>query len=347
MKRFFYFLIILFCFSCKEKENFITEQIQLSEPKQLEIIKTTRIPAKCYSQIIMLDTLIMMTTACDYHCFSIYNKFTHEFITSFLDHGQKEFDFDFPSLYLSIDYDSQKILCYDINSLKNAEINVDSILHGVNPYTQIKYSKKDKELFATVNLSYISENKIIGFEVVHVNRGMFFIYDTHTKEKKWIDYSPKFEYEDKQILYEVYYNLTVANQDKQTIAVAFRYIDMVCFYDFNGILKKRVCFSDLRQPETMKNVPIIAHDEKLFFISTFATSKYYYAMKYNMSPIDISKNKAINPVIIKFDWDGNFICNYTFDRGINAFCIDENRMRIYIVASTENPEYEELIELKM
>jgi hypothetical protein len=344
MKRYIYFLIILSCFSCKE--NY--EISLLPAPKELEVVKTTPID-KCPRELIMLDTLVMMTTLCDFHCFSIYNKFTHEFIISFLDRGQKEFDFDLPSLYSSVDYDIKKILCYDLNSLKNAEINVDSILHGANPYTQIKYSKKDKELFWNINLSYIDDNEIVGSNNGNtVGEGMFFIYDRKTKEKQWIDYAPKFEYEDKLTLPGAYSNVIAANQDKKTIVAAFRVIDMVCFYNFDGSLKKRICFSEPRQPKTMQNSPIVDMEQKMFFIHIFATSKYFYAMRYNMSPMDLYLKKIENPVIIKFDWDGNIIGSFTYNEKLGPFCVDETQNRIYTITEDEsNAEFYRFMELQM
>jgi hypothetical protein len=347
MKRFFYFLIILFCFSCKEKQNFITEQIQLSEPKQLEVVKTTRIPAKCVTDyFITVDSLLLMTTYCDSMCFSVYNKFTHEFVISFGYQGKGELDISCPLLYRSTNYDSGKILAYDGDLCKDITINMDSIVKGTNPYRHIKFSRQSKELWWTENLSYLTANKIAGTNVANFSGdGMFFIYDTEKKNMQWIDFNPKYEYEDNDCLGYVYANITTANKNKQFIAAAFRSIDMICLYDFDGSCKKRICFSNLKKP--VINKKYVDNNEKLYFLRLVGTEQYLYAVRGNISAIDVQNGVKYHPGILKFDWDGNFICNYTFDRSINAFCVDEDRMRIYIVASTENPEYEELIELQM
>jgi hypothetical protein len=344
--------MVLSCFACKEQEHF--EVTQISESKELELVKTTFMPVKCATGCVILDSLLMMTTECDFHCFSLYNKFTHEFVSSFIEKGHKEFDFDMPFLYTSAVYDSKKVLCYDLNKMRTVEINVDSIIKGGNPYSVTKFSKTEKGILGDMNLSYITDNKIVGNNSSMVGDGMFFIYDTQTKEKQWIDYSPKYKYEDIRALPDAYYNVIAANKEKQSIAVAFWRIDMVSFYNSNGSLKKQICFSELKKPATMQNTSIIDMNEKIYFINIFATQNYCYAIRYNMSNIDLyMKRIEYNPLIIKFDWDGNIIGTYNFNeqmmlsRQIVAFCVDDTRNRMYIVVNTENPEFQKLMELQM
>jgi hypothetical protein len=349
MKRFFYFLIIVLCFSCKEKENIKTEQIQIPEPNEMEIVETTLIPAKCaIDNFIMVDSLLLMTTYCDSMCFSVYNKFTHEFVISFGNKGNRQFDISFPLLYKQENYDAEKILAYDSDLCRNITINLDSIVKGYNPYSQIKFTRQDKELWWTGELSHINENKIVGSNMASFSGdGMFFIYNTQTKEKQWIDFNPKYEYDINDYLRFVYDNVIATSKNRQSIAVAFRSIDMICLYDFDGSCKKRICFSELKKPVVDKKRKIIDEDEKLYFFRIFGTEKYFYAVRGNISTADILNGINYQPDILKFNWDGELIDNYSFKKPINAICIDEDRMRLYIVTSTDNPEYEELIEFKL
>lgn len=73
-----------------------------------------------------------------------------------------------------------------------------------------------------------------------------------------------------------------------------------------------------------------------FFAHPLATDKYIYVLWIDQSEEEMMADIAsLRPMLLIFDWDGNFIKNYRLDKPIHAFAINESNNRLYGVSPLE------------
>lgn len=324
-----------------------TDITVIDSPKELKVLKTTRIPQNCVSDIIIADSLLVMTAECGKEAVMVYNRNNHEHVLDFGVKGALPSEFKFPFVYKSVDYNPDSICLYDLNRYENKQVNLSAIVNGGNQYVHIKDSPVDRDLFYCIEMSMCND-KIVGVDMIAgVESGLFFIYDPKTQKKKHVDYERyKNNYPNIETLQQAWSGFLFANGELHTIAESFCYLDMVNFYHDNGKLKRSVRFSKIKAPRKAVEFSGIDVREKYFTRDVFGTKDHCWVLRYGDSLEEMRGGKVIEQTLLQLDWNGNLVGSYSMVANTHVIAVDETRRRVYSVARTDDLEYAELVEFQ-
>lgn len=329
--------------SCKKHDYRI---IGLPAVTPLTIVKEEVISEDCINGILVLDTILLTLNECGINVFSVYDSENLERILNFGETGDKPSEFSSPHFYNDLNSCNFPLKICDMNRLQEKEIDLDAILQGENVYKSIKDINLPVEVIWARNMARFG-NAIAGSDLDAMKEsGPVFIYDTDTKKKTYIKYSPSYSFKRRQTLPIAYYNHIFVNAEKQTIGVAFRHLDMVNFYDLNGKLKRSAAFSKIRRPLESRDMAGIDYSYPVFHSGAFGCEDYFFAIRLNSSIEDWQRGKRINVEILKFDWEGNLLAVYSAPEPVLNVTCNRTGDSFYATIETDDPEYAKILKMQ-
>lgn len=318
-------LIILFTFSCKDKE--LSELYDLSKAVYVNTETRSYVSNSCFTTSFIYDSLLVFKAECDDNIFHIFNKNTLDRIHKFGEKGRAPFEFHFPFPYISntTSLDGNSVfLFYDLNLYQNKAINFSKIIQGYDLGDCITSELIDKNLIDSDHLNILDNGSIAGIDISSPN-GIFYIYDSITKIKQWVSYDHKFELEDRYYK-SVYQGLMASGRG--VIIFAYKYIDEILVFDLTGNLLKKYNFSKLLPPKLSTSFTGVDHDAPIFFSQVYATPSTCMFLRLNRSIQDITNSdECIH--LIELDWSGEIVNVYKTHMILGAFCLDNESRTLY------------------
>jgi hypothetical protein len=205
-------LLFLLSLSCSKKNE--TEITPLKN--DLSLVKDTvyEITDRAFVNMIVCDSFLIFISSKDSCYFHVHNIKTMAPVIKFGVAGNAEFEFrNYPRL-VKKDYTSSTALeSIDLFTLK--KINIIDILQGGDIINGITGERLEDDLTFSRDIAYLDSNRVVGTSL-SMSKGLFYIYNKVTKEKRWIDYQPKYRIE-KKYCDMLYYGLIGTNQNKKRI----------------------------------------------------------------------------------------------------------------------------------
>lgn len=328
---FVFFIFFIATVSCTNKKQVIIPEIEFLKARD-----SISYPDKCYYSAMIYDSLLVLTTDCDSNYFHIFNKNTLKPILSFGTKGKGPTDFSTPlpfktnslmeAPFTNIDY-------YNANSPVISSINFPNIINKIELSSCIKSNTIDEDLFMNIELNKISDYEIAGIDIGRSN-GLFYIYNSKTKTKNWIDFSPGLKSFDERLSSVIYAGSLCSNN--KVLVFANKFFDEISFYSADGELLKKYNFAGGREPEINSEDMFIEATSQIYFTKSYATSQYYYVFRLNNTIEAVRKTTLLPSSLFVFDWQSNLLKNYGLRSLPVCFCIDESTKLLYTIEKT-NP----------
>lgn len=216
----------------------------------------------------------------------------------------------------------------------------EKFIHVYDTAFNFKFSVSDKgKLFSEFNMPQFFNTNFIDSTFVgksiDMNYGSFFIYNSRSKEKKWIKFNHKFRYPDKKYEDQSYLNSICVHPQKKKIIVAYRYFDLIQLYDDEGKLLQECCFSKIQKPLLSTIASGMAPEASFYNLSTCGTNKYCYILRANKTGIQLQNQpQKLSGQLIVMDWSGNIKNIYPCPELLYSICVDANDT--YLFATIDN-----------
>lgn len=216
----------------------------------------------------------------------------------------------------------------------------EKFIHVYDTAFNFKFSVSDKgKLFSEFNMPQFFNTNFIDSTFVgksiDMNYGSFFIYNSTSKEKKWIKFNHKFRYPDKKYEDQSYLNSICVHPQKKKIIVAYRYFDLIQLYDDEGKLLQECCFSKIQKPLLSTVASGMAPEASFYNLSICGTNKYCYILRANKTGIQLQNQpQKLSGQLIVMDWSGNIKNIYPCPELLYSICVDANDT--YLFATIDN-----------
>lgn len=324
--------------SCREKPV-----IPLNITKSLSLSNEKRIINNGYGYSLTKDSLLIMIAYSDPD-----EKFIHLYDTSFHfkfsvgNKGKLFSEFNMPQFFNNnlITPQDSVIRIFDINLLQEKYFTLKNLID--NPYAEeeIKGKYLPAKLHFTDNLNILNDTIIIG-KSTDMNYGVFFLYNSHTQDKKWIKFNHKFRYPDKKYEDHSYLNSICAHPQKKRIIVAYRYFDLIQLYDDGGELLKEISFSKIQKPLLSTITSCMAPEARFYHLSIYGTNEYCYILRADKTGAELQNGpKGFSGQLIVMDWEGNIKNIYHCPHLLYSICVDPADTYLYAtVEDQDDPEY--------
>ena len=216
----------------------------------------------------------------------------------------------------------------------------EKFIHVYDTAFNFKFSVGNKgKLFSEFNMPQFFNTNFIDSTFVgrsiDMNYGSFFIYNSRSKEKKWIKFNHKFRYPDKKYEDQSYLNSICVHPQKKKIIVAYRYFDLIQLYDDEGKLLQECCFSKIQKPLLSTVASGMAPEASFYNLSICGTNKYCYILRANKTGIQLQNQpQKLSGQLIVMDWSGNIKNIYPCPELLYSICVDANDT--YLFATIDN-----------
>lgn len=303
-------IIILFLFSCK-KESYIkdysltnrehvclTSSILLSTDNNNSYFSDLKImQKKCIISDSKSDTIFRVFRDNDFSTQLFFTKSDNEYTIN-------PHHISFTS---EVKNKSNDILFIDGNYFFNSMVikNEEIINHRMSTHTDLPHA-----IDYNISSKYIYGNQ-------KDSRSMYsFYFYSPDSGAYWIRPADKI----KKICNDplVCSNNLCINESKNTLVVAYRYVNFVSLYDLDGELKTTIQIGkDIAKPYIHKDLGIKPEKTKKYFIDTYGTSQYIYCL------FSDSYDFSTNSTVFIFKWNGKHVKTLQLDHPISKFAIDE------------------------
>ena len=335
-------LLILFVFSCKQNERINFPITELNKTQVLsDTLNWAKIVEGCYTDIFTVDSLLILIARCDSDYIHIYNKYTLQFFKKIGKKGNAPHEFARPVRYnsQSTTSNNSSIIFFDTHVGYNKCVDFQKIMSNVNFASCVDEKAVDTELLACHNINLINDNTV-AMQSIDVSEGIFMLYNPQTKNKKWVDYYPIMNFENKREYISVYYGSIHANVCKDRIVYASRHFDEILFFDINGKLISGSIFSMLKRPIIETKFKGVSHDSEIFFLSMCSTKQLIYILRVNQSTNQLIKEPKTPMQIVVFDWEGTLHEVYELNIFPHLFYVDEDSNTLYVLrANSEENDF--------
>lgn len=334
MKIILLFIIIILLNSCKE-----TPVTPLKITKSLSLLNEKRVTNNGYGYSLTKDSLLIMIAYGDPN-----EKFIHIYDTSFNfkfsagNKGKLFSEFNMPQFFNNnlINPQDSIIRIFDINLLQEKYFTIKNLIQ--NPYTEEKIRGRylPTKLYFTDNLNTLNDSIIIG-KSIDINDGVFFLYNYHTQEKKWIKFNHKFRYPDKKYEDYSYLNSICVHPQRKKIILAYRYFDLIQLYDDRGELLKEICFSKIQKPLLSTITSCMAPEARFYNLSICGTNKYCYILRADKTGVELqNRPKNLSGQLIVIDWEGNIKKIYYCPHFLYSICVDPTDTYLYATVEDDD-----------
>lgn len=340
-KIFLLALLPIFYISCYQANK--EEITSITEISVLKKDSTYYIQDRSFTDMMILDSLLILIANKDSNYFHVFNKITLKPVINFAKKGNAEFEFNHTPFFLKQFYKNKNYFeVFDLFSIKR--INIKNIIDGNNIAHEIKSKPINEEITLSREIVPIDSNFFVGSSLSR-SEGLFYIYNKKNRNKKWVTYNPKLKLNSKY--YDsVYYGLIEISPNRETIVYCPRFFNRVLFFNKNGKLLKTLNFSTIKVPKTEKKYLGVSNEETIYSYQTYRTDKYIYVLRPfqsldnligNMSPIKVQ--------ILCLTWEGDI--HQVFDLDLKTmptlFCIDEQNKKIIFHTPLDSYLYNDII----
>ena len=119
------------------------------------------------------------------------------------------------------------------------------------------------------------------------------------------------------------------NEPKNTLVVAYRYVNFISLYNLDGELKTTIQIGeDIAKPYIHKDLGIKPEKTKKYFIDIYGTSQYIYCL------FSGSYDFSTNSTVFIFKWNGIHVKTLQLDHPISKFAIDDKNS--FMIGITSN-----------
>jgi len=145
----------------------------------------------------------------------------------------------------------------------------------------------------------------------------------------WIPYTPLFKDVESRYLNSIYYGTLCSNS--QAIVFAYRYLDIISFYDLDGKPIKQHSYSQIAKPLLSTRFSGVEDSNRIYYTHSFGTTNSCLVLRVTQ-PWNILRDSNQHPSeILSFDWDGNLKSVYTLNYSPWCFCFDEKENAIFCI----------------
>lgn len=124
-----------------------------------------------------------------------------------------------------------------------------------------------------------------------------------------------------------YAKITTVKPDGSKFIAFYGGYNMFKIFNNNGSLIKQVKINDKSLPTTTSN------NKFIFRIRAHASDNYIYTLSLNTTEEDISQDpESFRPLLEVWDWDGNQISRFRFDRLVTDFTVSEKYRKLYALS---------------
>lgn len=320
-------LLMIFESSCSN-EKFE----KLDNPVPLKSKQSVIIPDGCYHDIFIIhDSLLVLISECDTNYFSVFDKKSLKLIAKFGNKGKGPYDFNFPFPFKTNSLEQDNMVSFDFYNLNMpiiSKINFENVLRDKSSKNNIQTQLMNKELFGLDELCQLSDNSIAGID--HNNPyGLFTFYNEMKESKIWISYAPLYKDIESRYYNSMYYGTLCSNGE--IIAYAYRYFDIVSFYDLDGKILKQSSYSRITKPALSKRFSGVEDSNIIYYTHSFGTKNNLLLLRV-MQPWNVLRDSNQHKSeILCFDWKGKLESVYSLFYVPECFCFDERENSIYCI----------------
>ena len=322
MKKKLLFIPIILAMGCTntkyEKVLFDKEEVLLSN-------EVNYIPPSCYSEIKLLDSVLILIDQCNNNFIHLYSIAEEEKITQAGTKGRGPNEMIGPLFYKpSISANKttkQEVYLYDVNLQKDYALNLKGDSVGFITGTQMGTDINQRGWQLTR-----LKNNVIGIDLIETC--MYFNYNKNTNDKSNIAYPDVYnDYlkHDQEIILD---KDICVNEEKKKIVIGMHYFNHLYFYDMQGNILKSYAINKGQDPKIEEN-QVVSMSNYFYTFDIYGTTKNIYILWYGEKLINIEENDTQGINLLVFDWDMNFIKNYQLDKEIYDFAVDEKNRKLY------------------
>lgn len=339
-KVFTFIMIICSMVSCKRSSDLLVEVKELDfRNKTSDVVhgeEIISIPG--VSEFLLFDSLFMFITSDPSGELKVYNSNTMKHIGSFCAKGRARNEFQKALLITNQIYCNEKghiILPLNnyIHEIREIDIT-ESLAQGKTVIAGICENTNDgagATIFLDNNLDYkfvYTKNK---YEYDEKKRGvpcLYTVIQPSGKKSKIKVFNSKMDVTNEKYDLSPYTGNLYKHPSRNLVVEKFSYMEYLLFFDFDSDQKYAIhqadalSFADVYEKNTRR--------EKDYSFTDVATTENYLLVLYWRGDyyLDVPDKKGANEVLV-FDWEGNYIKGFKFDRPIIRIEYDETRHILY------------------
>jgi len=325
-----FFLIFLILSSCSEKKESILDLFN-----QITVLRGDTLPFQPFLgqpfQVLKTDSFFLVRDQYENHSITVINQFTGESKRT-LRHGSGPNEVVQPVLFSQLINDSI-LNIFERNTSTIIQFRLEDILFENNP-TVIKKTKLD----GFVGL--IQEAKDFYVALGPFEKGMFGIFNKDgQKRHEYISYlNEDGKFSEPFFRFYVYQSDIKLSSDGRKLVQAGLYYDLLCFYRIdkdNISVHRKYFFNDANVDGTRSRL-ILLPNTKLCFYSLYPTENKVYAL-YSGDEHG-NRNQTRSFYLLCFDWDGNPLKAYKFDRSLLSIWVNKSDTELFGLCMEDEPK---------
>ncbi|MBQ9385309.1 MAG: hypothetical protein IJU24_00280 [Bacteroidaceae bacterium] len=346
-KRLFTF-ILFFCslISCKRSSDILVEVKEVDfRNKTSDIIhgeEIISIPG--VSDYLLFDSLLMFITSDPSGQLKVYNSNTMKALGSFCSKGRARNEFQKALLVTNQIYSNENghtILPLNNYTHEIREIDVtESLAQGKTVIVGISENANAGEgatIYLDNNLDYRFEYTKNKYEYDEKKRGVPCVYTViqpSGKRTKIKVFNSKMDVTNEKFDLAPYTGNLYKHPSRNLVVERFSYMEYLLFFDFDSDKRYAVhqidalTFADIYDKKTRR--------ENDYSFTDVATTENYLLLLYWRGDyyLDVPDKNGANEVLV-FDWEGNYIKGFKFDRTIIRIEYDETHQILYALDENE------------
>lgn len=327
--------IILIIISCQNSNIINIETLHISDITECTGEPLTHIHDGCYINGIIKDTFLCLQNECSEQLFHIYSTRSMNKLFEFGTKGRGPNEYMFPLL---VNTSNPKILSIhdlSLNRLTNIQLE--------NYSNKKAYSDTllPPELINTYNFNILDSINIASS--ILNNNVLFSIYDKHFNIKTEINYEPRFFVSPKGNIHDAYSLIITSNSQQNAIIAAFKYLNLINFYDLNGRLQKSVELDLLKEKIDCSQFQL-SEDMIVTSYGIYPTPNFCYVLW-----LGVPVNRAYQSpcYILAFTWQGELKKTYKINLPLNFIIVAQENNYFIGVIYSEKTEFVELFKYQL
>lgn len=320
--------------SCKQEISYQAPTFAEQHPVKVKVLNDQYLFRFAY-QPLVYDSLLIVGDMNESANICIFNRYSGQLVKAFGPTGNGPGELVTPTAY-SLDYDNGYLYVCDYGQRSVFEYDLKNWDHKTLPTT--------KKIHLNSPLGDCSQ-------IIHLKDSLFiaknlfnrFIVGTQgTFSQKILSPTPDpthFPTDKDWYALTNSYSCDVASPSGHKFASATLFGGILEIYNVNGNQLSSPTYHYFYEPILDKNDIVYRPNQETIygFCHLSASDKYLYATVHGKKD-----PKNLPSSILKFDWDGNPIAEYTCDNiSISSFTVDEKAQLIYVIAY--NSEYEQIL----
>lgn len=288
------------------------------------------------TDIIAIDTFLLIMQHHEEYIINVYSANSHKFLAKFLRRGGGPDDvnvFGRCSQWF-IDDGEPKLMIQSYPTYLGV-LDIRKSVEASKPVFDKKYkfeTPKGKELFAASHSVYLLNDEELLMTKDAVRSGVrgsnnfYFEYYNHVEDSQK---SEKVQYEDFPLMEAVYKSSDrILKPDRSQIAMLYNYFPILTIANVETGAIKQIHFSD---SEYNTENAIKRETRCMFWDEGESTDEYIFALSWDGCKASQLNENNIYPVLYVFNWKGEPVYQYKFDRNIQMISVDNQQRYLYAV----------------